>query len=211
MRRGVNLRIHLLHILLRIQSIFSKKMFLVKPQTISFEKFNEPKSPILDLGGGGAGVIGQLYQKNVTAIDLRQNELDEAPNGPVKVCADARSLPFEMNTFNSVTAFYFFMYLNPEDYLLVIQEAYRTLSPEGIFYIWDTCIPKRTNQKETLFAVPILAKLPKRTLQTAYGVKWESHFLDYLMLSNLCEEVGFEIIQKQVNDLSFFIKCVKRS
>lgn len=34
---------------------------------------------ILDIGGGGEGVIGLLYGSQVTAIDNRQEELDEAP------------------------------------------------------------------------------------------------------------------------------------
>ena len=37
---------------------------------------------VLDIGGGGEGIIGRLYGKNVTAIDIRQEELDEAPEGP---------------------------------------------------------------------------------------------------------------------------------
>lgn len=41
--------------------------------------------PILDLGGGGEGVIGLIYGGQVTAIDNRQEELDEAPKGPVKL------------------------------------------------------------------------------------------------------------------------------
>lgn len=34
---------------------------------------------ILDIGGGGEGVIGQLYGQQVVAIDKLQEELDEAP------------------------------------------------------------------------------------------------------------------------------------
>ena len=35
----------------------------------------------LDLGGGGEGVIGRIYREWVVAIDTRQDELDEAPDG----------------------------------------------------------------------------------------------------------------------------------
>lgn len=38
----------------------------------------EPEGSILDIGGGGEGVIGRLYQEQVTAIDNRQEELNEA-------------------------------------------------------------------------------------------------------------------------------------
>lgn len=35
---------------------------------------------ILDIGGGGEAVIGQIYKDRVTAIDNRQEELDGAPD-----------------------------------------------------------------------------------------------------------------------------------
>ena len=36
------------------------------------------RGSILDIGGGGEGVIGRLYGRQVVAIDNRQEELDEA-------------------------------------------------------------------------------------------------------------------------------------
>lgn len=45
--------------------------------------------PILDLGGGGEGIIGRIYGRQATAIDNRQEELDEAPDGPKKLLMDA--------------------------------------------------------------------------------------------------------------------------
>ena len=36
---------------------------------------------ILDIGGGGEGVIGQLYGEQVVAIDNSQEELDEVETG----------------------------------------------------------------------------------------------------------------------------------
>lgn len=204
------MRINLLHQLLKIQALFSKKMHLEKPQTISFLNFKEPEAPILDIGGGGAGVIGQLFKHNVTAVDIRQNELDESPKGPIKVCADARELPFEDKSFSSTTAFYFLMYLNPSDYKKVIHEVYRTLKPKASFYIWDTCIPTNRNSKKTLFAIPIRVFMPKKTIYTAYGVNWNNHFLDFDLLIKILEEVGFEIKQKKLNDLAIYIECEKK-
>ena len=62
--------------------------------------------PILDLGGGGEGVIGLIYGGQVTAIDNRQEELDEAPKGPVKLVMDAAALAFAGGSFQTVTAFF---------------------------------------------------------------------------------------------------------
>ena len=51
---------------------------------------------ILDIGGGGEAVIGRLYREQVTAIDNRQEELDEAPSGFEKVLMDATDLDSTM-------------------------------------------------------------------------------------------------------------------
>jgi len=198
-----------LHFVLNIQSKVSRKMHLVKPQVISFLEFREPVAPILDIGGGGAGVIGQLYTKNVTAIDLRQDELDEAPEGPKKVCADARDLPFEDASFPSVTAFYFLMYLLPQDIKQVLRETYRCLQSNGTFFIWDTVIPKRDTGKQTLFTVPVQAILPHKTISTAYGVSWEKHVLEMDDLVKLLEEVGFSVKERSLKVSAFYLKCQK--
>ncbi len=184
---------------LRIQSRLSHKMHLIKPQIVSFEMFTSLPAPILDLGGGGAGVIGQLFGKAVTAVDLRQSELDETPNGPFKVVADARNLPFETNHFATATAFYFFMYLDSTDYQAVLNEAFRTLEPGGDFYIWDTVIQEQGTDSATLFAVPVAVKLPNQWIKTAYGVAWKGRLLNATILGKLAETAGF-IVQKTFTD-----------
>ena len=40
---------------------------------------------VLDIGGGGEGVIGRLKGSAVVAIDLYKQELEEAPAGPLKI------------------------------------------------------------------------------------------------------------------------------
>ncbi len=54
---------------------------------------------ILDMGGGGEGVIGRLYREQVTAIDNCQEELDVAPGGYEKICMDARTCHLPMLLF----------------------------------------------------------------------------------------------------------------
>lgn len=66
---------YFLHTALKIKGFFSKKMHVLKPQITSFIDFPELPAPIVDLGGGGEGVIGQLYGNRVVAIDVKQDEL----------------------------------------------------------------------------------------------------------------------------------------
>ena len=136
------------------------------------------KGRILDLGGGGEGVIGRLYQERVTAIDIRQDELDEAPPGPTKLRMDARALDFPQASFDHVTAFYFFMYLPKEDHLQAMREAQRVLRPGGQLHIWDAVI-----EGEGLFVAELDIDLAGDMLRTGYGVQKpdpaqdEAHFL----------------------------------
>ena len=63
----------------------------------------ELNGKILDIGGGGEGVIGRLYTNQVVAIDIRQDELDEAPTGFENIMMDATQLDFKYNSFDHIT------------------------------------------------------------------------------------------------------------
>lgn len=60
---------------------------------------------ILDIGGGGEGVIGLCYGEKVVAIDLRKDELEQAPDGPLKIVMDAKELSFLEDSFDAVASF----------------------------------------------------------------------------------------------------------
>src|SRR5512141_2769979 len=55
---------------------------------------------ILDIGGGGEGVIEQLKGRQVVAVDMSKRELDDAPGNPLlKIVMDARDLKFVDKSF----------------------------------------------------------------------------------------------------------------
>src|SRR5690348_9375055 len=58
---------------------------------------------ILDIGGGGEGIIGQMKPHQVIAIDLSKRELEEAPAGPLKIVMDAADLKFLDASFDTAT------------------------------------------------------------------------------------------------------------
>jgi len=206
----VSMRFFLMCFLLRIGSIFSQKMFIAKAQKIIMASTNDLSFSILDLGGGGEGVIGQLYGNHVTAIDLHQEELNEAPDGPIKVVGDARNLPFEDASFASATAFYFFMYTKTEDHLRIFQEAYRILRPDGKFIIWDTEIEPQGNRRKSLFIVPVQVKLPDHTISTAYGTTWKDRVQTQEMFIRIGAEAGFEVINRNQAGKAFYLSFRKK-
>ena len=61
---------------------------------------------ILDIGGGGEGVIGKLMGEKVIAIDFKKEELLEAAEGPLNIIMDARELKFLDESLQTVTAFF---------------------------------------------------------------------------------------------------------
>src|SRR5512137_2386057 len=97
-------------------------------QTVTVPDF-PAEGLILDIGGGGEGVIGQLKGKQVIAIDLMKRELESAPPGPLlKIVMDARDLNFLDGTFPTATVFFTFMYIAPADHEKVFREIHRVLA-----------------------------------------------------------------------------------
>ena len=98
---------------------------------------------ILDVGGGGEGVIGRLMGKCVIAIDPLKRELEEAAPGPLKVVMDATDLQFLDETFPVVTSFFTLMYIKRPQLKKVFEEVHRVLKPGGEFLIWDGILPSK--------------------------------------------------------------------
>ncbi len=149
---------------------------------------------ILDIGGGGEGIIGQLKGKQVVAVDLLKRELEEAPGEPLlKIVMDARDLKFLDKTFPTATVFFTFMYINPTDHAKVFEEIHRVLAPGGRLLIWDAEFPMEADPKQLSVLFPLHITLPKTEINTGYGVRLVkgqgmAHFID------LAQKTGFEVI-----------------
>ena len=78
---------------------------------------------ILDVGGGGEGVIGRRWGRQVTAIDNRQDELDETPDCCEKLLMDAAALDFPNAAFDHVTCFFSLLFMDRDTQAQAIREA----------------------------------------------------------------------------------------
>lgn len=187
-----------------------KRIRHVKQQTVELEDFSAD-GLILDIGGGGEGIIGQLKGEQCVAIDISKRELEEAPAGPLmKIVMDARDMKFLDNAFNTTTVFFTFMYIDSSDHEKVFQEISRVLKPEGRLLIWDVAFPEWKDKEKDIFFFPLKVKLPAKTVSTGYGVKRPktAHGLPHYI--ELGEKTGFDVVKHKDNGKWFFLELKKK-
>jgi ubiquinone/menaquinone biosynthesis C-methylase UbiE len=159
---------------------------------------------ILDVGGGGEAVIAQLKGPQVIAIDLSPRELADAPAGALNIIMDAREMKFLDCTFNTVTAFFSFMFIHPDDRAKVLHEIFRVMTPGGRFMLWDIEIPQRPEPTRDVVVFRLQVKLPSTTVHTGYGTPFteeSSKMSDYIKLA---EQTGFQVIEQTHSNATFF-------
>ena len=163
---------------------------------------------ILDIGGGGEGVISRIFGNRVIAIDNRKDELEESPDYGLKIVMDARELKFLDNSIDNVTCFYSLMYMSEADIDKVLAEIYRVLVPAGGLWIWDTCIP--CPQAEDIFLAPLEVNLPDETITPTYGISWRrSQSLE--SMEQKCVATGFTTVKKESAGQGFHLQLCKFS
>jgi len=178
-------------------------------QSVTVDNF-PAEGLILDIGGGGEGIIGQLKGRQVVAIDLLKQELEDAPAGPLlKIVMDARDLKFLDGSFATVTVFFTFMYINPADHEKVLRELHRVLAPGGRLLIWDVVFPRLQDKRKTTVLFPFTIKLPDREIDTGYGVGLREGELGRPHFAELARKTGFDAISKNSAQAWFFLELAK--
>lgn len=160
---------------------------------------------ILDIGGGGEGVIGQLYGQQVVAIDKLQEELDEAPCVCKKLRMDAADLRFEDASFDHVTFFFSLMYMNAIVQQQAIREAARVLKSGSTLYIWDAEIATAYPDP---FCVDLDIAIGEKQIHTTYGVvKQGGQTRD--SIEALCISAGLKLRQRTAQGGLFYMEFAK--
>jgi ubiquinone/menaquinone biosynthesis C-methylase UbiE len=187
----------------------SERLYFSERQTVKLDRF-DCKDWVLDIGGGGEGVIGQLLGQRVIAIDPLKRELEEAPETKsLKIVMDARELKFLDNVFNTATSFFTMMYISSEDKEKVFQEIYRVLKPGGELYLWDAKIPPCDNTQKDIYIVSLEIQFEQKQIETGYGTKWTSKGQNMNLYTELGENTGFHVLEKQEAGETFFIRFIK--
>jgi ubiquinone/menaquinone biosynthesis C-methylase UbiE len=185
--------------------------FFTHPQEISLNNYNF-SGRILDIGGGGEGIIGQLKGSNVVSIDFRKGELEEAHEAgdteSLKIIMDAKDLKFLDGTFDTITAFFSIMYMPKNDHKTIFKEVYRVLNEKGEFLIWDPIIPKKTEKEKEVYAILMKILIKDKETITGYGTRWNKE-QDVNYFIDLVKEIGFKIVEKKAEEEYFFLRLQK--
>jgi SAM-dependent methyltransferase len=184
--------------------------YRLDPEEVTVKDF-PAQGYILDIGGGGEGIIGRLKGEQTIAIDISKAELEASPAGPLKIIMDARDLQFLDSTFNTATSFFTFMYIDAGDHERVFREISRVLAPGGKFLVWDVLYPARHDTTKDIALVPLTVKLPDREINTVYGGAWPDEGRELSHYVTLAEKTGFEIATTEVNGRVFFLELGKQS
>jgi len=114
-------------------------------QEISLEHI-QTEGLILDIGGGGEGLVSRIMGAKVCALDIRLSEIREAQiHGPPAnwFVGDGQALCFQTSTFEVITLWFSLGYMS--DWAIkerVLKEAHRVLQKNGKISILASNIPE---------------------------------------------------------------------
>ena len=163
---------------------------------------------IIDIGGGGEGLVSRIGGVKVCALDIRMSEIREAQiHGPPSnwFVGDGQHLCFQDNTFDTATMWFSLGYMSDWDMKKnVLEEVYRVLVKGGRLSILASKIPK--DYEHLIFWGNFT--LPDGTVsQTGYGVKGDQgQTLDRII--QLLVPIGFRV-SSQDNGAWFEIQATK--
>lgn len=183
--------------------------FVLPHQEVTLPDIDNKGGLILDVGGGGEGIIGLLKGKDVVAIDMRKDELEGTTNESLKVVMDARDLKFIDESFTVATVYFTFMYIPKEDFEAIFREIWRVLKSGGEVLIWDAIVevPPEEREKQR-FVVILKTHFPNgQENQTGFGGIVRDQDLESFLKP--AQKVGFKVLEKDVSEYMFFLKMKK--
>ncbi len=164
---------------------------------------------ILDIGGGGEGLVSRIGGKHVCAVDYRMSEILEAKihDPPANwFVADAGSLPFRDCSFDMITLWFSLGYMTGwTTKERILAQSFRALKRGGDLSIYAS----RIDCREEHFIFNALLILPDGTVsKVGYGVRGnQGQTTD--SVRSLLKRVGFDDLHTEDNDWWFKVHAHK--
>lgn len=177
-----------------------------RKKVVQIVKEQQPNS-ILDIATGTADLAINLVEtgaKRIVGLDISAGMLEvgkykiqkkKLDNTIKMVLGDGEKLPFDDNSFDSITVA--FGVRNFENLEQGLEEIYRVLKPKGIFVVLETSVPIKTPYKQfykfyTGSILPVIGKLFSKD-NAAYGYLSESAaaFPYGENFNNILRKIGF--------------------
>jgi ubiquinone/menaquinone biosynthesis C-methylase UbiE len=190
------------------QKTSEENIHFFERQDITLDVFQH-EGLILDIGGGGEGILGRLKGDEVVAIDPNKRELEGAPSGPLKIVMDARELMFLDKTFQTVTSFFTLMYISGSDHVKVFEEVFRVLKYGGQFLVWDGVLPTQLDDEKEIAAFMLRIKLPSEVVETGYGAKWPVREQNLEYYTDIARSTGFDLHEQWEHNHMLFMKLCR--
>ena len=163
---------------------------------------------ILDIGGGGEGLVSRIGGTRVCAVDVRMSEIREAQiHGPPSnwFVGDGQALCFQENVFDVITLWFSLAYMSDGSIKeRVLKEAHRVLGESGRLSILAIRIPESC-ERLTFWGH---FTFPDGTIsQIGYGVRGgQEQTLE--RITELLSYIGFKIRFLEDNNEWFEIQAV---
>lgn len=191
------------------ESLDLSRFYVIPEQEVHLIDFDNQGRWVLDIGGGGEGIIGMLKGREVIAIDRIKEELAETNNDALKIIMDTKALQFLDSSFSFVTAFFTFMYIPLDDFENIFTEIWRVLKPRGELLVWEPTfsIPNEEQSKKRAVIFLKIHFPDGRINQTGYGGILRDQDLNTIIQP--AQKVGFKVLEKRIEEHHFFVKLQK--
>ncbi|WP_167885966.1 class I SAM-dependent methyltransferase [Thermococcus sp. M39] len=183
----------------------SKMKLIVKTPWVEVE-LPQPSGRILDIGGGGEGVIGRTASGEIYILDISEKELEEAKSRGAKgkfIKGDAKKMGFPDEYFDTVTSFFSLMYMR--NLREAFRECYRVLRKGGKMHIWDAVIPRCL-----LYNINVIARSEKEVINARYAVVFPAP-QTCEQVESLAKSIGFNVVRKEKHEHWFYLELIKPS
>jgi len=166
---------------------------------------------VIDIGGGGEGLVSRIAGARVCAVDIRMDEIREArihETDSQWILADGQALPFRSSVFETATFWFSLEYMRTLDTKSRVMAGVHGVLQRGGRV---SLLASRVVCEEEAFQIMMRYDLPDGDVsQTGYGV-WGGQNQNIDTTTMLLEKTGFRMTRREDHGHWFRLEAIKMS